>query len=139
LWSQLPGVLLSQVFLSGTVHGNERVGPPTVLATITLLAKAADCVRRKCNDSGEGGEGLVVGEWCHLFDVLVVLCANAGLPWSTLEWLAGLVKSRVLVAMPMANALGYDHNTREEGMADPNRDFPFMQEPTECMTTITVS
>lgn len=42
--------------------------------------------------------------------VLVVGCA--GLDPSQLEWLAGLVRSRLLVAMPMTNSIGYDHNTR---------------------------
>jgi hypothetical protein len=36
----------------------------------------------------------------------------AGIPQTNLEWLAGLVRSRVTTIMPMTNAIGYHKDTR---------------------------
>lgn len=38
--------------MSGALHGNERVGPLTVMAALRLMVKAADCVAKDCHDSG---------------------------------------------------------------------------------------
>jgi ribosomal protein L3 len=46
------GVGMTQVFLSGAVHGDERVGPVTVLEAIKLMVQAAKCVKDNCQDSG---------------------------------------------------------------------------------------
>ena len=37
---------------------------------------------------------------------------------------------------PMSNALGYAQNKRTEEILDPNRDFPFLKDASQCMTTI---
>merc|ERR1719424_2800429 len=37
----------------------------------------------------------------------------------------------------MTNAAGYADSTRLENGMDPNRDFPYMQDPSKCMTTQT--
>eukprot|EP00966_Prymnesium_polylepis_P309093 7142853-Prymnesium_polylepis.1 len=36
----------------------------------------------------------------------------------------------------MTNAVGYEQRVREELGRDPNRDFPFQQAPSACMTTV---
>ena len=51
-------------------------------------------------------------------------------------WARRLVASRRLVLMPMTNAIGYTRRTRDEMGSDPNRDFPFEQNPFDCMTTV---
>ncbi|CAM9676449.1 unnamed protein product, partial [Phaeothamnion confervicola] len=52
-------------------------------------------------------------------------------------WLARLVATRNVYVMPMTNALGYFEDRRCEAGRDPNRDFPYQQKPSKCMTTIT--
>ena len=37
----------------------------------------------------------------------------------------------------MTNAHGYANYRREENSMDPNRDFPYLQDPTRCMQTQT--
>jgi len=86
-----------EVFFSGAVHGNERVGPTATVEFARLL------VRNYLNGS------------------------NA--------WLRRLVDTRIVSIMPSANAYGYAHNRRTEGMVDPNRDFPYGNQPDECMKT----
>jgi hypothetical protein len=53
------------------------------------------------------------------------------------EWLNLLVRTRTIVLLPISNAVGYDsdHPVREELGIDPNRDFPYDREPTQCMRT----
>ncbi|GJQ15748.1 hypothetical protein GpartN1_g7539.t1 [Galdieria partita] len=56
-------------------------------------------------------------------------------------WLSMLLNTRIVTVIPMTNAVGYDHNVRgeSEGMVelmDPNRDFPFDQDPDKCMKTV---
>jgi len=59
-----------------------------------------------------------------------------------LPWLKQLLDTRVLVIVPMTNAIGFAKSAREEiqqpdGVRiDPNRDFPFDQSPKLCMQTI---
>ena len=81
-----------QVFLSGEVHGDERVGPQAVLETIRLL----------CDGS-----------------------------------LGPAPDDRFIVALPLANPVGYYENVRTENGRDPNRDFPYDQDPTQCLQTVT--
>ncbi|EME26725.1 carboxypeptidase M [Galdieria sulphuraria] len=58
-------------------------------------------------------------------------------------WLSMLLNTRMVTVIPMTNAVGYSHGVRGEseqgtdylGM-DPNRDFPFDQEPNNCMRTV---
>ena len=56
--------------------------------------------------------------------------------YDTDPWARRLVDTRVLLLVPMTNALGVSTNHRDENGIDPNRDFPYEQEPTKCMQTI---
>ena len=56
--------------------------------------------------------------------------------YETDDWARRLVHTRRLLLVPMANAVGYAGRSRNELRNDPNRDFPFQQSPTSCMTTI---
>lgn len=85
------------VFLSGNLHGDEVVGPVTIL---------------------------------HLLEDLVAARLRGDNPW-----LNHLVDSRVLVAIPVTNPLGFASRVRAENDMDPNRDFPFMTGGANCMRT----
>lgn len=90
-----------QIIISGTLHGDERVGPHASIALLQLLAD------------------------------------NYG----TDPWLTYLVDHRVLVVVPTTNAIGFHLDRREEIQNyaihfDPNRDFPFDQNPEKCMLTM---
>ena len=48
-------------------------------------------------------------------------------------WVKRLVDTRVVLCVPMTNAIGVEQLRREELGIDPNRDFPYDQEPSRCM------
>ena len=128
-----------EVFLSGALHGNERVGPTAVLETLKLLLEVAQCeslpnIPTPTNiNSPQGSEWLLQIQQARSCrqDLL-----QEGVTDSQRKWLARLVSTRRIVATPMTNALGYDRNDRTENGTDPNRDFPFDQKSEECMQTI---
>lgn len=96
-----------QVYISGELHGNERIGPHVAY---------------------------------YLIEYLV---SNFGKD----AYLTQLLQTRELVVTPMTNAYGFAHNKREElavlqsggrqQLFDPNRDFPFNQQPSMCLNTVT--
>ena len=51
-------------------------------------------------------------------------------------WVKRLVDTRVVLCVPMTNAIGVEQLRREELGIDPNRDFPYDQEPSRCMKTV---
>jgi predicted deacylase len=108
---------LPEVFLSGALHGDERVGPTAVVETAGLLARAAAC---ESNPTAACKTRL----------------ASMGVNDSNRQWLARLVTTRRIVIVPTPNALGYAQGVREEGSVDPNRDFAFDQNPNLCMRSI---
>ncbi|CEG45337.1 hypothetical protein F441_06112 [Plasmopara halstedii] len=99
-----------EVFISGALHGNERIGPNAAIELIALVAHGTSKYRSK--------------------DTVIPT-------FETQQWLLELVNTRNIVIMPMTNAFGYAHNTREELTLDPNRDFNYMRTGVECMQTIT--
>jgi predicted deacylase len=109
--------VLPEVFLSGALHGDERVGPTTVVETALILAMAAAC---ESNSTSSCKSALL----------------GMGIDDSNRQWLARLVTTRRIVIVPTANALGYATSTREENGIDPNRDFAFDQQPAKCMQSI---
>jgi predicted deacylase len=110
--NQLPTVLLS-----GALHGNERVGPTAVMEAASLLLAAAAC---EATSSQECRNDL----------------NRQGIVPKQRRWLARLVRSRRIILVPTANALGYYRNVQQEDDIDPNRDFPFDQKSTLCMQSI---
>eukprot|EP00040_Diaphanoeca_grandis_P033836 m.208099 g.208099 ORF g.208099 m.208099 type:complete len:570 (-) comp33001_c6_seq4:16-1725(-) len=90
-----------EVFFSGSVHGDEQIGPTTTVEFAKLLV-----------------ENYVKGN-------------NT--------WLKRMVDTRAVWIMPNANAKGYNDRVRTENGVDPNRDFPYGQQPlsgsTSCMKT----
>ena len=47
------------------------------------------------------------------------------------------LSDRLVVAIPMTNPYGYFNNVRGEKGRDPNRDFPYDNQATACMQTVT--
>jgi len=133
---------LPEVFLSGELHGNERVGPTAVMEAATLMLEAAACeakphritsTQHSFNDkSADWTAQLTAAKQCRK-DIM----ANFGIDDVHRKWLARLVATRRIVIVPTANALGYYRSRREEGNEDPNRDFPYdVQAAKDCMKTI---
>lgn len=71
-----------------------------------------------------------------LADLLVRNAARSENDPEYIPWLARLVKTRVIVMLPISNAIGYVNRVREELLVDPNRDFPYATRPEDCMVTI---
>ena len=127
--------VLAEVFLSGSVHGNERIGPTTVMETARLLVESASCeaLPRSKRDilEEEWKDDVIKAKECRS-----KLHKQGIFPWAR-RWMARLVSTRRIVVVPSANALGYYRNKRTEGTIDPNRDFAFDQiDWTHCMRTI---
>jgi hypothetical protein len=128
---------LPEVLLSGELHGNEQVGPTAVMETLVLLLKAASCIAYPRLNVKQS----VPGEWAAELEraksCRQELSTEDGIAAeSHMRWLARLVPTRRVVIVPTANALGYFRTMREENGIDPNRDFPYDTEPSNCMRTI---
>mmetsp|Transcript_24976 Transcript_24976/g.29433 ORF Transcript_24976/g.29433 Transcript_24976/m.29433 type:complete len:742 (+) Transcript_24976:134-2359(+) len=133
-WKRLP-----EVFLSGALHGNERVGPTAVVETANLLLEAASCEAKphgmepKVDDESRS-KWLLSKEEGHACRKELY---RIGIDDASRKWLARLVTTRRIVIMPTPNALGYYRNHRTELDIDPNRDFPFdLADSSQCMQTI---
>ncbi|OQS05694.1 hypothetical protein THRCLA_02203 [Thraustotheca clavata] len=99
-----------QVFFSGALHGNERIGPQATMELALLLTSYAKAY-----------------------------VANPSLDDNvrrTQEWIWRLVNTRDIYLMPMTNAQGYFKNTREENGIDPNRDYNYKVDG-NCMEAMT--
>ena len=126
---------LPSVLLSGCLHGNERVGPSSIMELTTLLLEAASCTalpRWSLKDNPT--------EWENDLN-RAKECRQEWKEYGYEDWqriwLARLVATRRIVIIPTTNALGYYQNRREEAGVDPNRDFPFdLTDPSVCMQTI---
>ena len=94
--SKLSAPARPEVFISGALHGDERVGIITAIELCRWLIERYE------------------------FD----------------PWVRRLVDSRVVIVMPMTNAIGASLKQRSELGIDPNRDFPYDQNPASCMQTI---
>lgn len=119
--SSMPDVDRPEVFVSGALHGNERVGPITAIELIALMAKSATAYAASSSDSEVDTEK----------DAERLGIQN------TRRWLYELLQTRSIYIMPMTNAYGYAHDRREELDVDPNRDYNYMRHPQECMQAMT--
>lgn len=134
---------LPEVFLSGELHGDERVGPTAVMEAATLLLEAAACEakpRRYDSDTSKHSFNDKNTDWSTQLRTAKQCRRDldaSGTDDVHRKWLARLVSTRRIVIVPTTNALGYFQHRREENGHDPNRDFPYdIQQPTECMKTI---
>lgn len=118
--------VLPEVIWSGCLHGDERVGPTSVMEASALLLEAAYCESLPRNPSE-----IEDAKECRS-DL-----KDKGIDDVQRKWLARLVSTRRIVVVPTANALGYYDNKREEGNIDPNRDFPYdLTNYNKCMQSI---
>jgi len=125
---------LPEVLWSGEVHGDERVGPTSVLEAAQLLLDCASC--EAIPDMALKGTAGWEKEMQNALSCRDEL-EKRGIHPKQRQWLARLVSTRRIVVVPTANALGYYRVVRTEGLVDPNRDFPYdLSNPSECMKTI---
>ena len=120
---------LPEVFLSGELHGNERVGPTAVMEAAQLMLLAADCESKPRHaTSSQHSFNEKSSDWQAQLkaakDCRARLEKEQGMKEIHRKWLARIVSTRRIIIVPTANALGYARNVREEGSVDPNRDFP---------------
>ncbi|KAL7580141.1 hypothetical protein ACA910_012898 [Epithemia clementina (nom. ined.)] len=134
---------LPEVLWSGELHGNEQVGPTSVIKAADLLLRATSCLAlprlsvRKETPSEWDGEVAKAMECRKDLE-------DFGIADKAIWWLGRLVSTRRIVVVPTANALGYYRTEREEDGIDPNRDFPYDYTPnkghpqynSKCMQTI---
>ncbi|CDF38763.1 unnamed protein product [Chondrus crispus] len=94
-----------EMMVSGTLHGNEVIGPHAVLAFLEHMVSN----------------------------------------YESDPHIKRMVDTRLVVATPMTNAIGFSLERRSEihsmengteTSVDPNRDFGFDQDPTKCMRTV---
>ena len=127
---------LPEVFWSGCLHGDERVGPTSVMVATALLLEAAMCESkpnpgRQSQDKTSWQAELAEAKLCRQ------VLKDKGVDDLHRKWLARLVTTRRIIVVPTANALGYFRNNREENGVDPNRDFPYdMSDAASCFQTI---
>lgn len=134
-WKHLP-----EVFLSGALHGNERVGPTTVIEVANLLLEAASCEEKPVGMEPSSSDEDSRSKWLLMMEegrACRIELYKKGFDDASRKWLARLVTTRRIVIMPSPNALGYFRNSRTEFLIDPNRDFPYdLRDSTKCMQTI---
>lgn len=136
---------LPEVFLSGELHGNERVGPTAVMEAAQLLLAAAECDAKPRKAAKQQTQHSFNSEKTTDWDTELKaaracrkeLRQTYGIDDIHRKWLARLVATRRIVIVPTANALGYYQDKREEAGIDPNRDFPYdVTDPAICFQTI---
>lgn len=108
-----------EVFVSGALHGNERVGPIATVELLALMAKFSTWYAHP-ETFAEETDG-----------------DTDGVSLNTMRWVHELVNARSVFATPMTNAWGFAHDKREELTVDPNRDYNYMRSGGECMTAMT--
>mmetsp|Transcript_27615 Transcript_27615/g.33555 ORF Transcript_27615/g.33555 Transcript_27615/m.33555 type:complete len:784 (+) Transcript_27615:102-2453(+) len=132
---------LPTIFISGALHGNERVGPTAALEYAALLLDASYCESLPREDyPGPDAAEIVLGEWKDGVDAARACrhdLKRRGVTDDERRWLARLVTTRRIIVVPAANALGFYRGERDEEGVDPNSDFPYdLKEGGECMRTI---
>ena len=118
----------AEVFLSGALHGDERVGPLSTFAFLRLLAVGASCAADGVSDP-ERCAAAGPGERASL--------GAGAVGAARLRWLGLLARKRVLYAMPMTNPWGFAHASRSEVKVDTNRDFAIDTAPSACAKSAT--
>ena len=107
-----------QIFISGEIHGDERVGPLASLVTAEILVWASNCEVNKMED------------FCKKLTEINIKPNDR-------IWLAYLATRRDTYIVPTVNCLGYIENRRDDAGIDPNRDFSYGRKDDNCMTSTT--
>lgn len=110
-----------QMFISGEIHGDEKVGPLASLFTAQMLVLSARC---------ELDKDMSACKRLHReFKV-----GKQEIAWMTL-----LVSRRDILIIPTVNCLGYMKGARFDNGVDPNRDFPYVTESSKCLQSTTAN
>ena len=127
-----------EVFLSGELHGNERVGPTATVETARIMLMAADCVERGAK---AGDPDLTCDDLSPEEEAMLTAMDDGGthseaelkaVRTARLLWLHRLAMTRSLIIMPTANALGYHKvrsNTTTSQATIHHSPFPFHHSP----------
>jgi len=133
---------LPEVFISGGMYGDERVGPTVIVETATLLLEAAYCesLPHGTEPEKELKESKIWKDWEEELKK-AKRCrsqlSNMGIRDKKRKWIARLVSTRRIVMVPTVNSLGYFRKTKKEDGIDPASDFPFdVQDATDCMKSV---
>jgi hypothetical protein len=108
-----------QIFLSGEIHGDERVGPSSSLFVAELLVWSSKCVINKDIES------------CDKLKSIDLISDEQR------NWLTFLATRRDTTIVPAANCQGYIKNKRFDNNIDPNRDFPYSRKDNNCFRSTT--
>ena len=137
---------LPTVLWSGTLHGDERVGPTAVMETAQLLLEATLCQHQQTTTTTfssfpktrpSSDEQRTLAQDDESIGCQLELENRYGMTVGQRRWLARLLTTRRIVVVPAANALGYFRNERREAIVDPNRDFPYDQRIRDrCFRTV---
>ena len=108
------------VFVSGAVHGNERLGPTMVVEALEEICEKflAGETMAKVGDAQKRSEEDVAHN--------VILEENDARSPATLIY--ELLQRVDIITIPIPNAEGYSFGQRLERGIDPNRDFPYQTE-----------
>lgn len=109
-----------QAFISGEIHGDERIGPSAALVTAEILVQASECVIDKKEDSCTNLKSM--------YDIA---------DRDTLLWLTVLATRRDTYIIPTTNCMGHLHHQRVESGVDTNRDFPYGRADGRCLRSTT--
>ncbi|KAL3905520.1 MAG: hypothetical protein SGILL_009646, partial [Bacillariaceae sp.] len=122
---------LPEILWTGSMHGDERLGPTVVMETASLLLEAASCEALPRSYAKDWEADVEEAKKCRS------LLQAKGVDDTHRQWLARLVATRRIVVVPNANALGHFRGDRLENMVDPCEDFPYNNDSSEsCMRTI---
>lgn len=122
---------LPEILWTGSLHGDDQLGPTVVMEAAALLLEAASC---------EAKPNLSAKVWKE--EVAQALSCRSDLRQRGIDdihrqWLARLVTTRRIVVVPNANALGHYRGVHLEDVVDPMEDFPYNNNvPEACMRTI---
>jgi len=133
---------LPEVFLSGAIHGSERVGPTAVVVTASILLESAHCEALPFGVAPTAeNDQTIWNKWEEQITQARYCRRNLrkrGISDADRKWLARLVTTRRIVIVPTANALGFYRTLDYENDMSPKRDFPFdLTNETDCFKTIT--
>lgn len=122
---------LPEVFWSGSLHGDERLGPTVVIEAAALLLEAATCEARPNRTAKDFEKEINEARLCR------AKLQERGINDEHRRWLSRLLSTRRIVVVPTANALGFYRNEHGENDVDPEEDFAYGKEkPNSCMRTI---
>lgn len=122
---------LPEILWTGSLHGDETLGPTVVMEAAALLLEAASCEAKPRLHGSDWNAEVKAATECRL-DL-----RSRGIDDTHRQWLARLVSTRRIVVVPNANALGHYRKEHLESGVDPADDFPYNKEsPEACMRSI---